>query len=111
RDRIQDIYVDALALPDSERSPFVENACAGDPDCVREVRSLLEVAARSSILDNPVANLRFTPVSLIGVTIGDRYEIERELPHGPMSQVYVALDLRLNRQPVVIKILSKQLVQ
>jgi len=111
RDRIQDIYVDALALPDSERSPFVENACAGDPDCVREVRSLLEVAARSSILDNPVANLGLTPVSLIGVTIGDRYEIERELPHGPMSQVYVALDLRLNRQPVVIKILSKQLVQ
>jgi serine/threonine protein kinase len=111
RERIQDIYLDALALPDSERGVFIANACAGNPDCIREVKSLLEAAAHPGILDNPVANLGLTSISLIGATIDDRYEIEKELPHGGMSQVYVALDLRLNRQPVVIKVLSKALVQ
>ncbi|HET9711233.1 MAG TPA: hypothetical protein VFP64_05105, partial [Pyrinomonadaceae bacterium] len=110
RHPIQDIYLDALALPDSERGVFIAKACAGNPDCVREVKSLLEVAARPGILDNPVANFGLTPVSLIGATIDNRYEIEKELPHGGMSQAYVALDLRLNRH-VVIKILSKELVQ
>jgi serine/threonine protein kinase len=110
RDRIQAIFLDALELPESERSAFVEKKCAADPDCIREVNSLLDATARPGFLDSPVANLGL-PESLVGETIGGRYEIERPLPHGGMSEAYVALDTRLHDQPVVIKILSGKLLE
>lgn len=110
RDRIQETFLDALELPESERSAFVEKKCAADPDCIRDVNSLLEAAARAGILDRPVANFGL-PVSLVGKTIDRRYDIERELPHGGMSEVYVALDKKLDGKPVVIKILSAALVE
>jgi serine/threonine protein kinase len=99
-----------LELPESERSAFVEKKCAGNPDCIRDVNSLLEAAARSGILDRAVANFS-SPVSLVGKTIDGRYKVERELPHGGMSEVYVALDKKLDDKPVVIKILSAALVE
>lgn len=48
RDRIQEIFLDALELPDSERSACVEKNCAGDPDCIGDVNSIIEAAARSA---------------------------------------------------------------
>lgn len=110
RDPIQEIFLDALELPESERAAFVEKKCAGDPDCIRDVNSLLEAAARSGILDGAVANFGL-PVRLVGKTIDGRYEIERALPHGGMSEVYVALDKKLDDKPVVIKILSAALLE
>lgn len=107
RVRIQDIYLDALELPDSERSAFIEKACAGNPDCIRKVETLLEVAARPSILDNPVANLGLTSVGLLAETIDGRYLVDRELPDGGMGKVYVARDLQLPGRFVIIKVLSQ----
>ena len=110
-DRIQEVYYAALALPRSERDQFVVNACANDADLLREVTSLLEAAGCSGLLDNPVSNLSCAADDLQGRTIGERYFVERELSRGVMSQVYFARDLRLQNQPVVIKILSQALVQ
>jgi serine/threonine protein kinase len=110
RDFIKDIFFDAVELPQSERSAFIEHKCAADPDCIRKVNSLLDAGARPGILDSPVANFGL-PVSLLGKTIDGRYKIERELPHGGMSEVYVALDERLDDKPVVIKILSAALLE
>lgn len=109
-DRIEDIYHAASALPASERSAFVEEACAGDGDCISKVNSLLEASALSGLLDEPVMTLASSD-NLVGTTIDGRYEVQRELPHGGMSEVYVAFDLRLNRELVVIKILSKVLIR
>lgn len=110
--RIQEIYHAALARPHSERSVFVVNACSGDLDLQREVNSLLQADdLASGFLESPVVDLGSSQVNLVGATIGERYFVERELTAGGMSQVYVALDLRLQRQPVVIKILSHSLIQ
>jgi serine/threonine protein kinase len=111
-DRIREIYDAAMALPREERSAFVAKACAGDPDLLREVMSLLAAAdSLSDFLESPVFKLNPAPDSLVGTTIGERYFVERELHPGGMSRVYVALDLNLQRDRVVVKVLSSELVQ
>src|SRR5689334_21583721 len=110
-DRLQDIYHAALAQPESERSAFVEKACAGDPDLLRQVKSLLDAGnSTNHILDDPVFEINASD-DLVGQTIGERYLVAEKLDGGGMSQVYVALDLNLQRQRVVIKVLSSELVQ
>src|ERR1700758_4775042 len=42
------------------------------------------------------------------VALADRYEIERELGHGGMATVYLALDLKHHRR-VAIKVLTPEL--
>jgi len=110
-DRIQEIYHAARVLPEDQRSEFVNRECAGNQDCVREVLSLLGADVVAGILEHPPV-FKINPTGdLVGKTIGERYFVERELGSGGMSQVYRALDRRLNDQPVVIKVLSEALVQ
>ena len=111
-DRIQEIYAEALALPSSERSSHIANACTGDPDLAREIGELLKAHdSLDHFLSSPIIRLNPTSDKLEGTTIGQRYVVERELGHTTMSQVYLARDLRLQQQPVVIKILSKALFE
>jgi serine/threonine protein kinase len=110
-DRIQEIYHAAVAMPRSEWGAFVAQACGNDSDLLLEVFSLLKADDSScGFLEFPIIKLDFTPQNLVGTTIDERYLVEKELGHGGMSQVYVALDLKLKRQAVVIKILSEALV-
>lgn len=110
-DRIQEIYHAALAMPRSEWGVFVAQACARDPDLMLEVCSLLRADDSSSgFLESPIVELALAPEKLAGVTIDERYLVERELGRGGMSQVYLALDLKLKRQAVVLKILSQALL-
>lgn len=62
-------------------------------------------------LESPI--FRLNPISdrVEGMTIDRRYVVERELSRTTMSQVYLARDLRLREQPVVIKILSEALFE
>ena len=109
-ERLQEIYHQALAVAPSELDVYLKGACAGDLDLFREVESLLKAAhSRGGILDCPVVELG-SASSILGTTIGERYRIESELPHGGMSQVYLATDLRLSQQ-VVVKVLSPTLIE
>jgi serine/threonine protein kinase len=111
-ERLQEIYHQAVALPLSERDAFAVSACADDLDLLHEVRGLLKAAeTRGGILHSPVVELGSTSDNLLGTTIGGRYLIESALPHGGMSQVYLASDLRLQSQRVVLKILASTLIE
>jgi len=110
-DRIQEIYHAALATPRSEWGVFVARACDNDPDLLLEVFSLLKSDdSASGFLESPIAKIAFAPQNLVGQTLDERYLVERELSQGGMSKVYVAVDLKLKGQAVVIKILSQELV-
>ena len=49
-----------------------------------------------------------TSFDRIKTALADHYEIERELGHGAMATVYLARDLKLNRQ-VAVKVLIADL--
>ena len=110
-DRIQEIFHEALALPKSERCAYVAQVCGGDRDLADEICRLLKAHDAPGFLENPVIRLDFLPDNLVGTTIEGRYVVERELGHSAMSQVYLARALRLQQQAVVVKVLSRSLVQ
>lgn len=111
-DRLQAIYHEALAKPESERDAFVERECAGDQELLQKIKSLLKNNdLLNDILKSPVFEINPASDDLVGTTIGERYLIERELGPGGMSHVYLALDQRLEPKRVVIKVLSPTLVQ
>ncbi|HSM59138.1 MAG TPA: serine/threonine-protein kinase, partial [Longimicrobiales bacterium] len=100
--RIEQILDEAFELEPDERAPFVDRACAGEPELRAEVRALV-AADRSAgaFLEPPI-----TPgvAVLVGgggndpgapesASAGERigpYRVVRELGHGGMGAVYLA---------------------
>ena len=128
-DRIQEIYHLALPLSPSERSAFLESACAGDPRLRREVESLLEAdESPGAFLESSIFEIGLKIITsshsnkvpgsddsleddLIGQTIGEQYLVEKKLGQGGMGKVYLARDRSLHNQEVVVKLLLEASLQ
>jgi serine/threonine protein kinase len=127
-DRIQEIYHSTLPMPPSERGAYIASACDNDPVLMREVASLLKAdESAEGFLETSVFELGLKIISsdslskstvvnssadsLVGVTIDQKYLVERVLGRGGMGQVYFARDLTLHSRPVVIKILLEASVK
>jgi eukaryotic-like serine/threonine-protein kinase len=108
--QVRGVFKSALEREASERSAFLDGACAGDESLRREVESLLDSLAQGqSFLETPayqiVAEPRpGTPPELeAGQTLGG-YEVLRRIGAGGMGEVYLARDTKLGRQ-VALKLL------
>jgi eukaryotic-like serine/threonine-protein kinase len=108
---VESLFEAALQRPPAERSAYLQEACANDPDLQREVASLLSNAPTD---DPPPAwaaaaagHLITTPVVLeAGQRVGP-YEIVSFLAAGGMGAVYRARDPRMGRD-VAIKVSAEQ---
>jgi eukaryotic-like serine/threonine-protein kinase len=102
-DDMMEILADAVELPVAERTAFLDHACA-DTAMRAEIDRLLRGEQSAAKIDTRYAHSEMAralePPSRIGP-----YRIVRELGHGGMGAVYLAMQRSPVKRPVAIKLL------
>ncbi|MBI3656174.1 MAG: hypothetical protein HY232_07105 [Acidobacteria bacterium] len=105
--QVEKLFQSVLERPAGERAAWLEEACAGDPDLRREVESLLAYDEPQSRLMEwpgldaaPTLRAEDTAGAMMGRRIGP-YKVLREIDHGGMGMVYLAVraDGQFDRLP------------
>ena len=110
-DRLERLFKAAQDYPPTERSSFLEAACADDEELQNELKSLLAAdvdAERLAFLDSPPASLLDLPHIIEPETVPDAigpYDIRRRIGRGGMGDVFLALRNEPFKQYVALKVL------
>lgn len=115
RQRVNQIFDDAVELTEPERTRFLERECAGERELRAEVESLLASdAAASEFIEEPILSIPpelfpDTTTDLAGKQIGP-YRILREIGRGGLGVVYLAQRADdAYRKEVAIKVIRRGL--
>jgi TolB-like protein/Tfp pilus assembly protein PilF/tRNA A-37 threonylcarbamoyl transferase component Bud32 len=116
--QLEAVFFPALDLPDDERSAFLERACAGDAELLKEAEALLaEHHSLEGFLEKPLVDLRRskapatepTAELLVGRRIGP-YRLVAEIGRGGMGAVFEAMrDDGEFRHRVAIKLVQSEM--
>jgi tRNA A-37 threonylcarbamoyl transferase component Bud32 len=111
--QIQEVFQQAIEVPEEERTAFLDGVCRGDDDLRRELDSLLLCDTPGQLLvDLPCARgaregSGAPEYELTGQRIGP-YRIARLIGHGGMGSVYLgSRDDQHYRKQVAIKLLKR----
>jgi WD40 repeat protein/serine/threonine protein kinase len=109
RDQIDQIFCDALQLPEGERSTYLERACRGDPELRRRVEKLLRAQPKAhDFLERafePQATVDETTTEAVGTKIGP-YKLLEQIGEGAFGVVFKAEQHDPIRRMVALKVLK-----
>lgn len=114
--KLEEIYRAVLGQPPENRAIFLNDSCAGDDELRRGVQSLLSYDELHSQFLDSSPDLLIAEAFAAGEEKSEpikreisHYRIERLIGEGGMGKVYLAEDIKLNRQ-VALKLLPDALV-
>jgi serine/threonine-protein kinase len=92
-ERVQQLFHDAVDLPDDERRAFLARECADDAELAAQVSKMIDTDARRQMLDRDVAEVAgplFTGDRAAPDRVGP-YKITKVIGEGGMGVVYAAV--------------------
>ncbi|MDZ7720223.1 MAG: serine/threonine-protein kinase [Balneolaceae bacterium] len=112
--KIETICQEAMTLSGEERTTYIENSCAGDPDLLDEVNSLL-AQETSGWMEEPLVDMQssllFTDEEKANEQVIGPYRLIRKIGSGGMGHVYLAVrnDKQFERF-VALKVIRKGVI-
>src|SRR4051812_37331095 len=102
---VQRLVDGALDIPSEARTTFLDRACGSDATLRGEAARLLDACERAAVAGGLFATPAAGVASGVRSALSERYAVERELGRGGMATVYLARDLRHDRN-VAVKVLE-----
>ncbi len=107
-ERIRDIFIAAVELPESRRAAYLEEACGDDYRLRAEVEKLIGADKSTETYLRPPERESATRFSL-GHVLAGRFRVVRFIAGGGMGDVYEAEDLELHER-VALKTIRPEMI-